>query len=170
VEVVSVPWPQAALGHIARLRALHAGLPGTWIEERTIDAPFERVWGWVADLERSVPSFDVDVASLRIVDRPTPTGFRVHTRSSWRALFVPVAFDVDLEDGWCWMVSRPHMYVVGMAAEPDGARTRWAHLEGIALGGPALLRPVLSLSNWRHRRHIGHDIDGIVRAVTSPAG
>ena len=163
-------WPQAALGTIARLRALQAGLPGTWVEERTIDAPYERVWAWVADLETSVPTFDVDVASLRIVDRITPTRFRVSTRSTSRVLFAPVNFDVDLEDGWCWMVSRPHLYVVGMAAEPDGDRTRWAHLEGIALGGPALLRPVLAISNWRHRRHIGHDIDGIARAVSSPSG
>ena len=162
-------WPSATLGTVARLRALQAGLPGTWLEERTLAAPFDRVWSWIANLEESVPTFDHDVAELKVTEQVTPTRFKVRSRSSWRALFAPVNFDVDLEAGWCWMVSRPHLYVVGMAAERAGDRTRYAHLEGIALGtsGPLrpLLGPVLGISSIRHRRHIAHDIDGIARAV-----
>ena len=123
-------WPTATLAPAARLRALSAGLPGTVVEERVLDAPFERVWGFVADLERSVPTFDRDVASLRVTSR-RGTRLRVRTTGSWRMAGLPLAFDVDLEPGWCWMVARPRLYVVGMAAAPlpdDPGRTHYLHL------------------------------------------
>jgi hypothetical protein len=163
-------WPRAELGNIQRLRVLAAGLPGTALGERIIDAPFPRVWAWVADLEHSVPTFDANVASLRIIEGREPSHRRVRTRSTFRGLFLPLNFDVDLEDGWCWMVSRPQLYVVGMAAEPNGDRTHWAQLEGFAGSAPSVLRPVLAATRWRHRRHVLHDIDGIARAVSGPGG
>ena len=160
-------WPTAALGPRARLRALAAGLPGAVLVERVIDAPFEDVWGFIADLERSVPTFDQDVRGLRITDRDG-TRLQARAASSWRAGFVPLAFAIDLEPGWCWMVSRPHLYVVGMAAEPDPddpGRTRYAHLEGIALRH-RLLAPVARATRGQTRRHVRSDIAGIARQVT----
>jgi hypothetical protein len=80
-----------------------------------------------------------------------------------------VPFDVTLDEGWCWMVTRPRAYVVGMAAEPtaDGLGTRYAHLEGVA---PSLPRGLGRPMAWLLRRgcrlqrhHVHHDIDGIVR-------
>jgi hypothetical protein len=159
-------WPRAELGNIARLRVLAAGLPGTALGEQTIDADFDRVWNWIADLERSVPTFDPDVSSLRIIERHDQTRLRVRTRSTFRGLFLPLRFDVELEHGWCWMVSQPHLYVVGMAAEPDSDRTRWAHLEGFTVSVPSALRPLLTATRWRHRRHVQHDIDGIAHATS----
>jgi hypothetical protein len=162
-------WPQAELGPLARLRVLAEGLPGTVLHEATIDGSFDRVWGWARDLERSIPTFDRLVASVRIVRREARPGgddrLRVVTRGTGRGCYLPMGFDVDLGVGWCWMVSRPRGYVVGMAAEPDGDRTRWGQLEGIALSTPGLFRPLLRATRWRHRRHVGHDVEGIQRAI-----
>lgn len=171
---MSVPsLPSASLDRIARLRVLSAGLPGSAVVETVLDAPFDEAWAWVADLERSVPAFDSDVARLRVVRRePHPIGgerLRIRTRYTAVALWIPAVIDVHLALGWCWMVSRPQVYVVGMAAEPDGDRTRFAHLEGLAFNIPRrlqpLLRPVLAVSSWRHLRHIPHDMAGIARQV-----
>jgi hypothetical protein len=67
------------------------------------------------------------------------------------------------------MATRPQAYLVGMAAEPDGDRTRFAHLEGFGFHAPrplqSLLRPVLALSGWRHRRHVAHDVAAIATRV-----
>jgi hypothetical protein len=170
------PWPGADLGPVARLRVLAAGLPGAVVVERTIDAPFERAWGWIADLERSVPAFDRDVAELTISHRDGDR-LAIVSRLPWWGVGLRVAFDVDLRPGWCWMVARNGLYVVGMAAEPlddDGsqvARTRYAQLEGLTVRGPGwvqrLARPALALSRGRHRRHVRHDVDGVARGVST---
>ena len=161
-------WPTATLAPAARLRALSAGLPGTVVEERVLDAPFERVWGFVADLERSVPTFDRDVARLRVTSR-RGTRLRARTTGSWRMAGLPLAFDVDLEPGWCWMVARPRLYVVGMAAAPlpdDPGRTHYLHMEGVPFAG-RLLGSVARATRVRHRRHVASDVDGIARALSS---
>jgi hypothetical protein len=164
-------WPVAQLDRVARLRVLAESLPGTVVQERLIDAPFGDVWGFVADLETSVPAFDRDVARLRVV-RSSGERMRVH---SWVPhLPGPVPFDVDLRPGWCWMVSSPRLYVVGMAAEAAGDRTRFAHLEGLVVPGPGAARtlaaPLLRLSRRRHQRHVGRDLDGIERGVAARRG
>ena len=80
-----------------------------------------------------------------------------------------INLDLDLEPGWCWMVARPALYVVGFAAESDGERTRFAHLEGYALPGPpklqAIVRPLLSATRRLHRADVPGDVDGIERAL-----
>ena len=159
----SWPGPVASLDRVARLRVLAAGLPGTAVAETVFDAPMADVWPRIADLERSVPVFDQDVRRLHVRSRRGEPGgaetLRVVSHQTWRALWLSTGFDVDLSPGWCWMVSRPQTYVVGMAAEPvDGHRTRFALLEGFALAPerPALRRllgPVHAASRWRHRRH-----------------
>lgn len=161
--MIGSEWPTAELDRIARLRVLAAGLPGVVLRERTIDTPFDRVWAFVSDFERSVPAFDADVASLKIRHREGDR-LRIVARGSWRLLRVPLAFDVDVHPGWCLMVSRPRLYVVGMAAEPDGDRTRFGHLEGV-VGDTRYLGPVLALTRVRHRRHVTHDLDGIEREL-----
>jgi len=163
VSVIASEWPTAELDRIARLRVLAAGLPGVALRERTINTPFDRVWAFVSDFERSVPAFDADVASLQIRQRDGDR-LRIVARGSWRLLRAPLAFDVDVRLGWCLMVSRPRFYVVAMAAEPDGDRTRFGHLEGI-VGDTRYLRPFLALSRVRHRRHVAHDLDGIEREL-----
>ena len=162
----SDPWPTATLAPGARIRALGAGLPGVVVEERVLDAPYERVWAFIADLERSVPTFDRLVARVRVTSGDGAR-LRAHTKSTWRLAGAALSFDVDLEPGWCWMVSRPRLYVVGMAAEPvpdDPGRTRYLHLEGVPFGG-RVLGPVARATRLRHRRHVAADVDGIERAV-----
>ena len=159
-------WPTAALPPGARLRALAAGLPGVVVEQRELQAPVEQVWGFIADLPTSVPTFDASVASVEVLARDG-TRLRVRARSGWWFFRAPLVFDVDLEPGWCWMVSRPRLYVVGMAAEahPDDAdRTIFTHLEGVPFGG-RLLGPVLRATRLIQRRHVSSDLDGIARAL-----
>lgn len=159
-------WPTATLSPVARLRALAAGLPGVVAERRELAAPVHRVWGFIADLATSVPAFDDPVASLDVLSREG-TRVRVRARSGWGVVRVPLVFDVDLEAGWCWMVSRPRLYVVGMAAEPhpdDANRTIYTHLEGVPFGGP-ILGPVARATRVFLRRHVSSDVDGIERAL-----
>lgn len=159
-------WPDASIGDIALLRVLAQGMPGTWVAERLLDAPFRVAWPWIADLERSVPLFDSDVDALEVRSRDGDR-LRVVARAPWWLGRSRIGFDVELRTGWCWMVARNGLYVVGMAAEADGQRTRIAHLEGITVRGTAWRRrlalPLLVLSRWRHRVHLEHDLDGIAR-------
>jgi hypothetical protein len=152
-------WPTAQLNPIRQLRVLAEAFPGVGLVERVLDAPYERVWSFLADLEHSVPAFDPMVRSLRVRSHQ---GSRlvVVTRTS----FLPLSsrFEVELRDGWCLMRSRT--YLVGMAAEPLGDQTRYAHLEGLPYNRPPalrLLRPVF-------RRVVGGDIHGIVRTLATP--
>jgi hypothetical protein len=149
VDIVSSPhWPEALLGDVARLKVLARGLPGTSVAERVLDAPFERAWAWIADLERSVPLFDGDVEALE-VRRRDGNRLRVVATAPWWLGHSRVGFYVELRPGWCWMVARNGLYVVGMAVEREGERTRIAHLEGVAVRGSTwkrrLAAPVLVL-------------------------
>jgi hypothetical protein len=159
-------WPMCELDPVARLRVLSHALPGVSIEERTIAEPFDVVWDFVSDLPNSVPQFDRDVASIEILERH---GDRLKIISRPPLVPIPVRFEVELRQGWCWMVARPQLYVVGMAARPDGEHTRFALLEGLSFAGPKVLRgmlaPVSAISRWRHRHHLPHDVDGLERAL-----
>jgi hypothetical protein len=159
-------WPAVDLDPVARLRVLARVLPGVSLEERTIRAPFDAVWGFVSDLPNSVPRFDSDVSSITILERE---GDRLKIISRPPYLPIPFRVDVELRDGWCWMTSRPQAYVVGMAAVAQGHDTRFAMLEGVAVPSPhalrAVLAPIHAISRWRHDRHLPHDVDGIERAL-----
>jgi hypothetical protein len=159
-------WPTVELDRVAQLRVLARALPGVALAERTIAAPFDVVWGFVSDLPNSVPRFDRDVNSIEIRERH---GDRLKIVSRSPFVPIPVRFDVELREGWCWMVARPQLYVVGMAAEPLGEHTRFAMLEGMSLAGPEMLRPMLApihtISQWRHRRHLPNDLNAIERAL-----
>jgi hypothetical protein len=171
-------WPAAQLDRIARLHVLAEGLRGVVVRETLLDRPFDGAWGAITDFERSVPAADDDVARLRIMARAGDPAagerLRFSTRQTARALWLPAIIDVSLQPGWCWMVTRPHAYVVGMAAEPVGERTRFAILEGLAIPAPRwlrpLLRPLLATSRWRHRRHLPRDLAGFARFVEDELG
>lgn len=169
-------WPVADLDGPARLRVLAAALPGVVLHERVLDHPVADVWRVVTDFEGGVPRWEADVSSAR-VRRRTPTGDggeRIDLLAHgprWTGKR-PVAFDVDLRPGWCWMVARrPQVYVVGMAASAadGGRRTRFAHLEGVVLPAPRWTTPVtrlvLAVSRLRHRHHVPRDVDGIERLL-----
>jgi len=159
-------WPTVELQPLDRLRVMARVLPGVWMEERVIDAPFDEVWGFASDLERA-PEFDTDLHSVKIVWRAEER-MKIKVRADVLGLALPPwPVAVEMHEGWCWM--RSALYVVGMAAAPEGDRTRFGHLEGVPLHGPpsvqALQRPIAWVSRLRHRRHIPHDIDGIERSL-----
>ena len=148
-------WPQASLDYVARARVVAAALPGAGVVESTFDVPFDRYWGFVADLERSVPAFDPNVGALVVEQRD---GERLVVRArSPRGL--PSRFDVDLtDDGWCLMVERHRLFTVVMAAVPDGGRTRAIHVEAVPRRVGRLLRPLM-------RRNVRLDVEGIRRQL-----
>jgi hypothetical protein len=99
------------------------------------------------------------VRSLRVLSHERGR-LVVETRASFLPL--PSRFEVDLRDGWCLM--RSGTYLVGMAAEPLGDQTRYAHLEGLPYRRAQalrVLRPVF-------RRIVGGDVRGIVRMLATP--
>lgn len=149
-------WPVASLDHVARAHVLASAMPGAGVVEFTVDVPFERYWGFVSDLERSVPAFDPHVRSLtvewrdgeRLVARAVqPSGLRAR-------------FDVDLtDDGWCLMVERRRLFTVVMAAVPDGPeRTRAVNVEAVPRQVGRLLGPIM-------RRNVRQDVAGIRRRL-----
>jgi hypothetical protein len=150
-------WPTAYLDPVRQLRVLSQVYPGVGLVERILDTSYERVWSFLADLERSVPTFDPMVRSLRILSRD---GEHLTVATQMPHLPIPLRFEVELRDGWCLM--RARTYLVGMAAIPiEGDRTRYAHLEGLPLRRPAALRPLRPL----FRRIVTGDINGITRAL-----
>jgi hypothetical protein len=152
-------WPTARLDPVRQLRVLAAVLPGVGLVERVLDVPYARLWPFLEDLERSVPTFDPMVRSLRVLDRE---GERLTVATWMPHLPVPLRFEVELRDGWCLMRSRP--YLVGMAAVPLGDRTHYAHLEGLPVRGLPVLRALRPL----FRRVVAGDVDGISRALEAP--
>jgi hypothetical protein len=121
------------------------------------------VWSFVADLERSVAAFDPLVRRIRIRSRTVEgAGERLDLQAWQVGLPVAMPFDVHLERGLCLMRARRRLFFVGMAAEAEGARTRFRHVEGIPLPGTRPLRPVF-------RRTTRDDVAGIVREVLRPA-
>lgn len=159
-------WPRAELSPIARLRTLAAALPSSVLVERTIPDDFDAVWGYFADMEQSLPSFDQAVGRFTITER---TGTRLVARTRSPRLRIPFTFDVDLEPGWCWMTARSRVYAVGFAAEREGDQTRFAHLEAYTPPGPSWVRAILHrMLRYRHRaldHHVRADIDGLERAI-----
>jgi hypothetical protein len=159
-------FPMVELDSVARLRVMAGALDGVSLHEITLDVPYERLWPWLTDVERSIPTFDRTVRRVCLL-APGRDG-----RPRLRAWPSPVPLTLDVRAGWMWMSSP--VYLVGMAAVPDGPdRTRLAHLEGVPLpGGPALRRllrrPVAALGRAL-RRHVEADVAGIRRAIASGA-
>jgi hypothetical protein len=151
-------WPTARLDSVRQLQVLAGVLPGVGLVERVLDAPYQQVWSWLADLERSVPAFDPMVGSLRVLSRE---GERLTVVTRMPLLPLTLRFQVELREGWCLMRSRA--YLVGMAAVPQGAQTRYAHLEGLPWRGGPLLRLLRPL----FRRVVGGDVRGIVRTLAA---
>src|SRR5262249_61673304 len=67
--VAGMTWPAADLDAIRRLRALAAAVPGAFVAETVIDAPFDQVWAVAADLEHELPAYLPDVRSFTITRR-----------------------------------------------------------------------------------------------------
>ena len=147
--------PTAALDPIRRARVLAAAVPGGFAEV-VLDVPYERAWPWLMDLENCVPAFDRLVDRLRITSRrPAPDGDAEELTFVTTNHGVSIPFTARLEPGWCLMRARGRMFVVVIAAAPEGdGRTRYAQLEAVPLPGGRLLQRRLA-------RDVAHDVRGI---------
>ena len=135
-------WPVASLGPIGRARTVARATPSAAWVEGELDAPYETVWPWVADLETSVPRFDSQVRSLRVIERQAAEAEVEVLRIEATSFGLRVPFEVRLENGFCLMQARLRLYLVVMAAEPAdrGRRTRFFHMEAVPLPGTRPLR------------------------------
>ena len=114
-------WPQASIGSIGRARAVAAAIPGSASVEGVLDAPYDVVWPWVADLQRSVPQFDTQVNRVVVRRRgpdPADAGAERLEITAY-SMGIPLGFDVRLKDGFCLM-PRHGPAVLGA----DGGRAR----------------------------------------------
>jgi hypothetical protein len=108
---------------IDRLTILAAALPGAAFRQRRIAAPFDAVWGVIADLEYATPRYEPWVAHVRVIEQ----------RGDLLRLLVQDtdgredAMDARLRPGWCLMQSAT--VVIAFAARRLGRETLLAHLE-----------------------------------------
>ena len=128
---VETGWPVVELDTVQRLRVIAAGLRHVVLGEAVIDAPIQRVWGVMGDLEQGTPHYELGVHSARIVSRDGEQ-IELDVRT---VLGTRLRYDVELRFGWCLMQSRASQ--IGMAATSieGGTRTRVAHFEGSSLLG-----------------------------------
>lgn len=131
-------WPIADLDNVARLRVLAAAQPSAVFADGLVEAPFDEVWAVAADLERELPVLLPDVRSLDVI---SADGERLSARARGYG-GLRARFDIVLSPGWCVMQSR--FLLGGMAAVPEGDRTRFAFLGGFRFPGVRLLRPALA--------------------------
>ena len=144
-------WPTASIDAVARLRAIAAARPHLAYHERTIDAPFERVWSVFGDLEGCVPRYDRSVRWLRVVARE---GERLVVESSSPIPGRTLRFEAIYRPGWC--VMRAFEAEVGMAAAPLGPdATRVAHFEGSRVLG--------RIGRWWFGRGIAEELETVAQ-------
>jgi hypothetical protein len=139
-------WPTVELDPVRRMRILVAGLPHAAFREQVLDAPFADVWRVASDLEQATPQWKTAVTGLSILEQADER-FVVLLRSY---LGIRMRLDAILRPGWCVMEGR--LLAVGMAAAPEGERTRFAHFQSLSIPGSWTLTPLL-----RHR--IQHELD-----------
>ncbi|POX56187.1 hypothetical protein C3489_06880 [Streptomyces sp. Ru71] len=129
-------WPATDVDPVRRLHALAAGVRGAHVTEAYVDAPFERVWSLLGDLEGGFGQVVTDMERLRVVHR---RGERVEALA--RSRFGPRARLRGVQrPGWCWLQSR--FLLIGVAARPDGTGTRVAFTGGVRVPTRAALIPV----------------------------
>ncbi len=150
------------LDPVVRARALAASIPGAGWQEAVFDVPFDRAWPLIADLETSVPAADPFVRRLEIRERrPTGDGAELLRFTTWSPVRVLPAqrFTARMEDGFCLMRNVGRLFVVVMAASPEGEeRTRFFHCEAVPRRGARPLRRLM-------QRNVGIDVEGFERLV-----
>lgn len=154
-----IDWPTASLDPIRRLKVLAAAVPGSAWAEATLDAPFDQVWPWLTDFERSVARFDAQVQRVQVRRRWIEDGAeRVDLVAT--TFGIPVPLRARVERGFCLMAARARAYLVVMAAVPDEGRTRFCHLEAVPIPGA-------KVSHGAIQRAVTSDVENISRLAAA---
>jgi hypothetical protein len=123
VGIVNDPVALGDIDPIDRLAILAAALPGAAVRQRRIAAPFDAVWGVIADMEHATPRYEPGVARVRVIEQ---------SGEFLRLLVQDTAgreetMDARLRPGWCLMQSATT--VIAFAARRLDSETLLAHLE-----------------------------------------
>ncbi|NUR59042.1 MAG: hypothetical protein HOV87_10265 [Catenulispora sp.] len=156
-------WPVADLDPVRRMRVLASALPGGGFAQLRIEAPVERVWSYVADLDRSIPDL---IGFLR----------RFELRDDGTAIATGLLgnrgrFEVDLRDGWCVMQDR---FVVGgfaaVANERAGAdqATILAACAAVRIAGVRRIVPLVCSGSFVGDRTVLKTLRKVQRRVEAP--
>ena len=150
-------WPTIELDPVRRLRAAAAGVTGAHVTERIIDAPLERVWAILGDIEGGFRRIQPDMRTIRVVTR---NGYNIQALA--RSRYGPRArlYGV-LRPGWCWLQSRHLIIAMAASEQPDG-RTRVALTGGIRLPHRAAILPI------GVRREAAKSLDRLEAALRPP--
>jgi hypothetical protein len=115
------------------MRVLAAALPAGAYAQLRMDAPFERVWGYVADMDRSIPDLIGFIRRFELGGDGTAVATGLLGNRG--------RFDVELRDGWCVMQDR--FVVGGFAAVADGAGTLLAGCGAVRTAGVRKVVPLV---------------------------
>ena len=140
---MTADWPVAELDEVRRMRVLAASFPGASYAEEYFDVPFERVWDYIADMERSMPALVPLFREFRIIERE---GEHLKARATGR-IGDRGTFDIVLRPGWCLMQDR--FAVGGFAAVRVGEGTLVAACGGPRVPGGRVLGLVYKLRGTR---------------------
>ena len=138
--------PGATLDPIRRLRVLAQSVPGATLIEQLLDAPLDDVWAVATDFPTYLHRFEGGIRSARVLAAHGPDDDRAIDLRIQTIVGLPMRMNAIVRPGYCWMEARPRLYVVGLAAIADGARTRFAHVEGLPVPGGRLLAPLIRLA------------------------
>ncbi|HEY1988336.1 MAG TPA: hypothetical protein VGG43_02625 [Acidimicrobiales bacterium] len=154
-------WPVAVLDPIGRAKVLAATIPSAAFHLGVIEAPYEAVWAHAIDFENFTPRFDNQVDQV-VIHHREEQGEVTQVRMTATSHGVPLRFRVRIEDGFCMMSGRARLYLVVMAAVPEGGgeRTRFFHMEAIPLPGTGGLRRSL-------QREVDSDFSNLKRLAES---
>ena len=126
-------WPVTDLDPVRRMRVLASALPSGAYAELRIDAPFERVWHYLADMDHSIPELIGFIRRFELA----ADGSAVATG----LLGNRGRFSVDLRDGWCVMQVR--FVVGGFAAVWEDDATLLAGCGAVRAPGVRRIAPLL---------------------------
>lgn len=126
-------FPVTDLDSVRRMRVLASALPSGAYGQLHIAAPFDRVWSYIADMDRSIPELISFIRRFELAadGSAVATGL-VGNRGR---------FAVELRDGWCVMQDR--FVVGGFAAVAEGDGTLLAGCGAVRTPGVRRVAPLL---------------------------
>lgn len=148
-------WPVADLDPVRRMRVLASALTSGAYGELRIEAPFDRVWSYLADMDRSIPDLIGFIRRFELAADGTAVATGLLGNRG--------RLDVDLRDGWCVMQDR--FVVGGFAAVADGDATLLAGCGAVRTAGVRRAVPLVF-----GERAVLRTLGKVRRHVQTPGG